>query len=369
MTEYFQTVPLFHAGLALTYCQLGRLRDAEPLFERLAEDDFRHVPRDWQWLSTMDILCEICWRLHDRARGAVLLELMTPFAERIVVLGAWAVPRGVAARSLGLLELLLGRHDDAVRQLRRAVELNARLGVQSAELVAQLDLARALHARGAPQDQRAAEELVAEVEHRATMHGLHAVAVDATTLGRTLSDTEGPVMPAAAPRPLRERASIVSDVARSALSMRGRALMARGLTQVTDDQLERRFSHPLAQRALFTAMARSFQPRLAFGFHGELGFELYSKVTDSWEWWTLVVQGDRVNPRRRPSREPAMVVRVSVADFVRLLTGQLNAIGLWMEQKVDVEGDLLMGSRLVDMFGGVSLLEALPGTEDPVSQF
>lgn len=140
--------------------------------------------------------------------------------------------------------------------------------------------------------------------------------------------------------------------------------MARGLTQVTDDQLERRFSHPMAQRALFTAMARSFQPRLAFGFHGELGFELYSKINDSWEWWTLVVQGDRVNPRRRPSRQPAMSVRLAVSDFVRLLTGQINAIELWTEQKFVVEGDMLMGSRLVDMFGGVSLLETLRATED-----
>jgi putative sterol carrier protein len=47
-------------------------------------------------------------------------------------------------------------------------------------------------------------------------------------------------------------------------------------------------------------------------------------------------------------------VRLSLPDFVRLVAGELNPVGSLIEGQTEVEGDLPLASRLVEMFGGVS---------------
>jgi class 3 adenylate cyclase len=368
MAEYFSSIALYKAGLALTYCLLGRLVDARPLFEELAARDFRDVPRDWLWLSTMDLLCEVCWLLRDERRAAILYDLLEPYAERNVVLGAWATPRGVAGRAVGLMASVAGSLDDGVRRFERAIEQNRKLRVGPSVVVAQLHLARALAARGAPGDRERAIALQADVAAGAEALNLRALQEPARALGARLG-LAGAILPLAPePRPpLRERASELGDTARAGLSRRGRAVIARRLAAVSDSDLERLFDHPLAQRALFTAMARAFQPRLALGFEGELGFELYveyGREPRPPQWWTLRVAGGRAWARHRASRDAAMVAHLRLADFIRLVTGERNPVALWVENDVLVEGDVLIAPRLVDMFGGVSLAETLANTED-----
>ena len=50
--------------------------------------------------------------------------------------------------------------------------------------------------------------------------------------------------------------------------------MGRLVRGASDEQLERRFGSRLAQRAIFTGMARQFEPRFAFGFEGDIAYEL-----------------------------------------------------------------------------------------------
>ena len=53
----------------------------------------------------------------------------------------------------------------------------------------------------------------------------------------------------------------------------------------------------------------------------------------------------------------ATTIHLGVADFVRLLTGDVTPVGAMVARKVRVEGDALLASRLTEMFGGVNPLE------------
>ena len=66
---------------------------------------------------------------------------------------------GSAARYLGLLALVMGRPDDAVRHLEQAVGANERLGFRPWLARTQADLARTLIRRGGPGDMERAGEL------------------------------------------------------------------------------------------------------------------------------------------------------------------------------------------------------------------
>jgi putative sterol carrier protein len=49
-----------------------------------------------------------------------------------------------------------------------------------------------------------------------------------------------------------------------------------------------------------------------------------------------------------------VTIRIGVPDLVRLATGQLNPVGALLEGITDVDGDITIASRIVEMFGGPS---------------
>jgi alkanesulfonate monooxygenase SsuD/methylene tetrahydromethanopterin reductase-like flavin-dependent oxidoreductase (luciferase family) len=158
------------------------------------------------------------------------------------------------------------------------------------------------------------------------------------------------------PGGLRERAAELAGDARGALEKQGQAALARLVSGASDEQLERRFGTPLAQRAVFTAMARAFDPKMAFGFKGDIVYELEhfadgvpSRPPES---WTLRVDGGRATAIRGGSPDPALTVRVAVPDFARLIAGETNPARLLFDGRFEVEGDFQVASRLSEMFGG-----------------
>jgi predicted lipid carrier protein YhbT len=140
--------------------------------------------------------------------------------------------------------------------------------------------------------------------------------------------------------------------------------MARLVGDGNDGELEKRFGSPLALRSLMTAMARGFQPSMAFGFEGEIQFEILPSMPGRREsdpssdyWWTISVEGAKAVARHRPTDQAAVTIRTSVADFVRLTAGAVNPVTLWIDKRVQVDGDITLGNRLVEMFGGEAPLD------------
>ena len=73
---------------------------------------------------------------------------------------------------------------------------------------------------------------------------------------------------------LRSRLAELGEEARRSLQRGGQEALARLVRGASDAQLERRFGSELAQRAIFTGMARQFEPKFAFGFEGDIAYEL-----------------------------------------------------------------------------------------------
>lgn len=159
-------------------------------------------------------------------------------------------------------------------------------------------------------------------------------------------------------RSLGEVLARAREEARHEVRRRGRDVLSSLVRGQSDHVLEKRFGSPLVQRLIFGALARSFNPRMALGFQGDIVYELARPATGSADGhvsaWTLHVEKDRATARAGASASPALRIRLSVSDFARLLTGNVPGMEPLLAGRIHVEGDLALASRATEMFGGPS---------------
>jgi alkanesulfonate monooxygenase SsuD/methylene tetrahydromethanopterin reductase-like flavin-dependent oxidoreductase (luciferase family) len=160
------------------------------------------------------------------------------------------------------------------------------------------------------------------------------------------------------PASLRARAKDLAREARGSLQRQGQEAVARFVRGASDAQLERRFGNKLAQRAIFTGMARQFDPKLANGFEGDISYELEHYVDGGSPRpparWTVQVRGKRATAVPEGSEKPAVSLRVAIPDFARIVAGDVQVTKLLLEGRLDVRGDFGVAARLSEMFGGPS---------------
>jgi DNA-binding SARP family transcriptional activator/tetratricopeptide (TPR) repeat protein len=83
---------------------------------------------DANWLSLQAECADASILLGEAAHAATLYERLRPYAGRPVTAARGVCSYGAVDRHLGGLAQLLGRHDDAVRHLKDAVQVNVALG-------------------------------------------------------------------------------------------------------------------------------------------------------------------------------------------------------------------------------------------------
>jgi 3-(3-hydroxy-phenyl)propionate hydroxylase len=104
----------------------------------------------------------------------------------------------------------------------------------------------------------------------------------------------------------------------------GERLLAVAAARLDDRALERALGHVPALTAIFAEMAKAYVPRVANGFVGEIQYDLRrssGRVTS----WTVKVLGpptQRAFARRGAASAPALVVRIALADFLRMAAGE-----------------------------------------------
>jgi DNA-binding CsgD family transcriptional regulator len=108
------------------------------------------------------LLAETCARLGDRARAAVLYDLLLPFAGQNLSSQFYPCFFGAVTYYLGLLATTLGRQDAAAEQFDAASEMHARLGARPFLAHTQLAYAGMLHARRRRGDRAHARSLLEE---------------------------------------------------------------------------------------------------------------------------------------------------------------------------------------------------------------
>lgn len=147
----------------------------------------------------------------------------------------------------------------------------------------------------------------------------------------------------------------------------GRAAVALVSRGQPDRHLLHLFGSSLAQRALLTAVAAAFRPSMALGFEGAIVFELLPATSgpgpDVSDWWTIEVRDGAASLHHRRDADPAVTLRLGVADLVRLVSGELDPLTAIVDWRVIVDGDVLVASRLTEMFGTVEPL-GLPALSD-----
>lgn len=118
-----------------------------------------------------------------------------------------------------------------------------------------------------------------------------------------------------------------------------------------DRRIERTVGSSPALRILFGRAAHAYRPAVLRGVTGDLAFDLRdTKGRD--HPWTLELRPD--GARARPGHtadSPLLVVRLSVADLVRIGAGELSPGRALLTGRLDVRGDFAIASKLGAMFG------------------
>ena len=105
-------------GLAFALSETGAHDEAAAIVARLAPQQFRAVPRDLNWLVTMQLLALTALNLDDRDHGVVLLDALRPFAHLDATHGSGYASYGPVARPVASLEARWGDAREAERWFR-----------------------------------------------------------------------------------------------------------------------------------------------------------------------------------------------------------------------------------------------------------
>jgi SCP-2 sterol transfer family len=151
---------------------------------------------------------------------------------------------------------------------------------------------------------------------------------------------------------LRQRARELGSELGAAAQRGVQSGIARLVRGASDDQLERRFGSELAQRAIFTGMARQFDPKFAYGFEGDIAYELAHHGNGKPpSRWTVRVRDGAAAAVPGIDGSPAITFKLSIPDFARLLAEEVDPQELLFSGRFDVEGDLALATRVPEMFG------------------
>ncbi len=129
----------------------------------------------------------------------------------------------------------------------------------------------------------------------------------------------------------------------------GETVFARLVRGRSDEQLHRLFDRGPGLAVIFKGMERAFVVERARGFEGEIRYELRGR--DGEQIWTVRIGDGRAAVRRGAGAEPAVTLRTSVPDFVRLAAREAFAPKLLLEGALLIEGDFALAGRLGEMFG------------------
>lgn len=159
--ELFPALSFARATLAQILMDTGRGTEARAEFEYLAAKGFDSIARDSSWLATIVLLAEVCARLRDADRAAILYERLLPHARynahfRVMVC------YGSVSRYLGLLASTMSDYARAEGHFEAALEMHVKMKARLLVGYTQRDYAAMLLARNESGDQARALSLITE---------------------------------------------------------------------------------------------------------------------------------------------------------------------------------------------------------------
>jgi class 3 adenylate cyclase/tetratricopeptide (TPR) repeat protein len=159
-------ISVSRAMWALALLENGRVAEAHEL--AVAEDP-ASVPWDLMWSVTVFLWADACSRLGLLDRAAELYERLAPFSDQLAVSGSMV--SGSIPFQLGNLASTLGRYEEAEAHFGAAAGIEERLGAPLLLARTHVSWARALIARGRPEDLDRAKHMLEQAEQPAERLG------------------------------------------------------------------------------------------------------------------------------------------------------------------------------------------------------
>jgi len=104
-------------------------------------------------------------------------------------------------------------------------------------------------------------------------------------------------------------------------------------------------------RVIFAGMGRQFVPSAAEGFEGWIGYELRRVGGAVIEGWGLRITSFAATASLGFPTDPAVTLKLTVGDFVRFSLGLVSPVTLLTEERLKLDGDLMIAAKLAPMFG------------------
>src|SRR3954449_2501092 len=134
-----------------------------------------------------------------------------------------------------------------------------------------------------------------------------------------------------------------ADALRERLASTGEAAFQGWARRTDDRRLEQIAGSGPGLRVLFGGMAQQFDPTHADGFAGELQYELRAAGGEV-KTWTIEVRGDSARARPGSAREPKLTIRLSLSDFLRMASRELDPGAALLTGRLDLEGDFALAA-------------------------
>jgi serine/threonine protein kinase/tetratricopeptide (TPR) repeat protein len=161
----------YACALAAMLSQAGRPAEAQAELERLTASGLDGFPKDCTHMLMLALVGDVAAELGDASRARQIYDWLAPYSDR------WVVSAGASAlwpvdRSLGRLATAAGSFDVALRHIASARARSESAGAQPSATLAMLDEARALLARGRPEDHDHIRRLARQVLEQAQQIGM-----------------------------------------------------------------------------------------------------------------------------------------------------------------------------------------------------
>jgi hypothetical protein len=145
-------LPAWRAALAWAHVQGGRIDAARAELEELRAGGVASFPKDANYIPALAILGHIAGELRDADLADEVEALLRPYTDLWVLLGPGAATLGPVAYSVGLANLVAGRHERAAQYFVVATEKSGAMHAWPYLARSQAGLADALRGRGGTGD-------------------------------------------------------------------------------------------------------------------------------------------------------------------------------------------------------------------------
>jgi DNA-binding SARP family transcriptional activator len=155
------TYPIIACAHVDLLTELGEHDEADRELNRVATNNFRHIPFDEGWTVSLCFLATSAARLDNKPLCTAIHERLLPYTDRVSISYS-EISLGPVARYLGILAATTDHLDEAEKHFTTALEICERINAQPWLAHTQHDYAQTLLAHNDREDQQRAAQLITE---------------------------------------------------------------------------------------------------------------------------------------------------------------------------------------------------------------